>query len=111
MSAATARDGDPAENPPVRRLADWSAERLRNLADEYGTPLYVLDLDRVRENYRRMADAFPDAEVFYAAKANTARPVVQALADEGAGVECAWRASWRESSTLASRTRASTTPR
>jgi diaminopimelate decarboxylase len=77
------------ENPPVRRLADWSAERLAGVADEYGTPLYVLDLDRVRENYRRMADAFPEAEIYYAAKANTARPVLQALADEGAGVECA----------------------
>ncbi|MFC4449272.1 diaminopimelate decarboxylase [Halorussus aquaticus] len=83
MSAATVR------NPAVRRLADWSAERLRALADDHGTPLYVLDLDRVRQNYRRMADAFPEAEVYYAAKANTARPVLRALADEGAGIECA----------------------
>ncbi|NHN58005.1 MULTISPECIES: diaminopimelate decarboxylase [Halorussus] len=83
MSAAQVR------NPAVRRLADWPADRLRELADEHGAPLYVLDLDRVRENYRRMADAFPEAEVYYAAKANTARPVLRALADEGAGVECA----------------------
>ncbi|NEU57578.1 diaminopimelate decarboxylase [Halorussus sp. MSC15.2] len=76
-------------NPAVRRLADWSAERLRELADDHGTPLYVLDLDRVRQNYRRMDDAFPEAEVYYAAKANTARPVLRALADEGAGIECA----------------------
>lgn len=88
MSAA-AIAVDARENPPVRRLADWSADRLAGLADEYGAPLYVLDLDRVRENYRRMADAFPDAEIFYAAKANAARPVLRALADEGAGVECA----------------------
>ena len=77
------------DNPPIRRLADWSAERLAALADDHDAPLYVLDLDRVRENYRRMARAFPDAEVHYAAKANTVRPVLQALADEGAGVECA----------------------
>ncbi|WP_276281277.1 diaminopimelate decarboxylase [Halorussus caseinilyticus] len=76
-------------NPPIRRLDDWSADRLRDVADEYGTPVYALDLTRVRENYRRMAEAFPDADVYYAAKANTARPVVRALADEGAGVECA----------------------
>ena len=77
------------DNPPIRRLADWSAERLVALADDHDAPLYVLDLDRVRENYRRMARAFPDAEVHYAAKANTVRPVLQALADEGAGIECA----------------------
>jgi len=90
MNAMTT-DDDAAtgRNPPVRRLADWSADRLASLADEHGTPLYVLDLDRVRENYRRMADAFPEADVYYAAKANTARPVLQALADEGTGVECA----------------------
>ena len=77
------------ENSAVRRLDDWSAERLAALADEHGAPLYVLDLDRVRQNYRRMAAAFPDADVHYAAKANTVRPVLQALADEGAGIECA----------------------
>ncbi|WP_134670775.1 diaminopimelate decarboxylase [Halorussus marinus] len=77
------------DDPPVRRLADWSADRLAELADEHGTPLYVLDLDRVRRNYRRMAAAFPDAEVHYAAKANTVRPALRALAEEGAGVECA----------------------
>ncbi|MFC7045039.1 diaminopimelate decarboxylase [Halobacteriaceae archaeon GCM10025711] len=76
-------------NPPVRRLADWSRARLRGLADEFGTPLYVLDLDRVRQNYARLADAFPDADVHYAAKANTGRAVLATLAAEGAGVECA----------------------
>ncbi|WP_128477805.1 diaminopimelate decarboxylase [Halorussus pelagicus] len=83
MSAAT------GSNPAVRRLADWPAERLRDLAEEYGTPLYVFDIERTRENYRRMAEAFPETEIYYAAKANTARPVLRALADEGAGVECA----------------------
>jgi diaminopimelate decarboxylase len=89
MSIMTTDDPTSGRNPAVRRLPDWSADRLTSLADEYGTPLYVLDLDRVRENYGRMAAAFPDAEIYYAAKANTARPVLQALADEGAGVECA----------------------
>jgi diaminopimelate decarboxylase len=75
--------------PAVRRLADWDATRLRALADEHGTPLYVQDLERVRENYARMVDAFPDTDVMYAAKANTSRAVLRALVDEGAGIECA----------------------
>ncbi len=77
------------ENPPVRRLADWDAERLRALADDHGTPLYVYDLARVRENYRRFAAAFDFADVHYAAKSNTSRAVLRTLAEEGAGVECA----------------------
>jgi len=77
------------ENPEIRRLDDWDDERLRRLVSEHASPLYVLDLQRVRENYRRLAAAFPDADVHYAAKANTARPVLRTLHSEGAGIECA----------------------
>ncbi|MFB6071868.1 MAG: diaminopimelate decarboxylase [Halobacterium sp.] len=75
--------------PAVRRLADWSAGDLRALAAEYGTPLYVQDLDRVRANYDRLAAAFPDADVCYAVKANAGRAVLAAFRDAGAGAECA----------------------
>ncbi|MFB6132959.1 MAG: diaminopimelate decarboxylase [Halanaeroarchaeum sp.] len=75
--------------PAVRRLGDWDAGDLRSLAAEDGTPLYVVDLDRVAENLARLRDAFPDARVHYAAKANAGRAVLERLADEGAGVECA----------------------
>ncbi len=76
---------------PVRRLADWDDSRLRSLADEHGTPLYVLDVERVRANYRRFAAAFPDAHVMYAAKAHTGRAVLSALLGMGVGIECAAR--------------------
>ena len=82
-----------AESPPVRRLADWSAGRVEELAAEYDTPLYAIDLDRVRENYARFAAAFPDATVMYAAKAHTGRAVLSALVDIGAPIECA---AWGE---------------
>lgn len=73
----------------VRRVDDWNREALRRLADEYSTPLYVTDLDRVRENYRRIDEAFDREEVMYAAKANTGRAVLEELIDEGARIECA----------------------
>jgi diaminopimelate decarboxylase len=75
--------------PPVRRLADWDHDRLRRLAADHGTPLYVLDPDRVTANYRRFADAFPEANVMYAAKAHAGRAVLSALLDAGADIECA----------------------
>jgi diaminopimelate decarboxylase len=78
-------------SPPVRRLADWDERRLCSLAARHGTPLYVLDLARVRENYRRFAAAFPDAHVMYAAKAHTGRAVLSTLLDAGADIECAAR--------------------
>ncbi|WP_251343507.1 diaminopimelate decarboxylase [Haloplanus halophilus] len=75
--------------PDVRRLADWSAADLRDLAAEYDTPLYVTDLDRVRENARRLRAAFPDADVRYAVKAHTGRAVLETVREAGLGAECA----------------------
>jgi diaminopimelate decarboxylase len=82
-----------ADSPPIRRVADWDDARLEALAAEYGTPLYVIDCDRVRENYARFAAAFPDARVMYAAKAHTGRAVLSALTGIGAPIECA---AWGE---------------
>lgn len=77
---------------PVRRLADWDADRLSELATEYDTPLYVMDLDRVEANYRRIRSAFgEEARVMYAAKAHTGRAVLQTILDAGGRIECAAR--------------------
>jgi len=73
----------------VKRLADWDGDRLERLAAEYDTPLYVTDLDRIRENFARFESAFDFAHLMYAAKANTGRAVVRTLYDAGADVECA----------------------
>ena len=77
------------DSPPVRRLADWDHDRLGRLAADHGTPLYVVDLDRVADNYARFASAFPDAHVMYAAKAHTGRAVLSKLLSTGADIECA----------------------
>jgi diaminopimelate decarboxylase len=76
-------------NPLVRRVSDWDADRLADLAAEHGTPLYVQDLDRVRENCERLRDAFPDADVRYAVKAHTGRAVLEAVRESGLDAECA----------------------
>lgn len=74
---------------PVRRLSEWDGTRLAGLAKNYGTPLYVTDLERVRANYERLSESFPESEIMYAAKANTAKAVLQTLVASGAGIECA----------------------
>lgn len=58
--------------------------RLRELADEFGTPLYVTDTELVRCRYNRLDDALPFCEVKYASKANFDPQVLTALAAEGA---------------------------
>ena len=68
----------------VRRLSEWERPDLVALADEYGTPLYVMDLDRVRANYRRLSRAFKDVSVKYAAKANAGGHVLSTVVEAGA---------------------------
>lgn len=57
------------------------------LAGQYGTPLYVTNEDRLRDNYRRFAKAFPGAQIFFAAKSNNNIVVQRILAREGAGAD------------------------
>lgn len=58
-------------------------------AAERPTPCLVIDLDVVGDQYRRLAEAFSFADVFYAVKANPAREIIQALAGFGAGFDLA----------------------
>ena len=88
-AAAAATDGETGDDPSVRRVSDWDAATLRELADVHETPLYVQDLDRIRENCGRLRAAFPDADVRYAVKAHTGQAVLEAVRDAGLDAECA----------------------
>ncbi|WP_144901500.1 diaminopimelate decarboxylase [Halobellus captivus] len=73
----------------IRRLDEWNDDRLVALAEEYETPLYVVDRRRITENCARLRAAFPDADVRYAAKAHTGQPVLRSVREAGLGIECA----------------------
>ncbi|MCH7231416.1 diaminopimelate decarboxylase [Glycomyces sp. L485] len=57
------------------------------LATEFGTPAYVLDEDDFRARCRAWAEAFPDADVYYASKAFCSKAVLRAAAEEGLMVD------------------------
>jgi diaminopimelate decarboxylase len=59
------------------------------LAEKFGTPLYVTDENRIRERYREFRDAFSalKVEIKYACKANTSLAVLNILRQEGAGAD------------------------
>ncbi|QKW05066.1 diaminopimelate decarboxylase [Streptomyces sp. NA04227] len=60
---------------------------LASVAERFGTPVYVLDEAEVRDRCRTYRDAFPDAEVLYAAKAFLCRAVAHWMAEEGLGLD------------------------
>ena len=62
----------------------------RFLADHQpATPCLVLDVDRVSENYHALTRALPLARVYYAVKANPARPVLERLVALGSHFDAA----------------------
>ena len=61
------------------------------LAEEFKTPLYVIDEEKVRNNYNKLFTAFSskyeDLHMCYAAKANTSLAVLKILEDEGSYID------------------------
>ncbi|MEU5104916.1 MULTISPECIES: diaminopimelate decarboxylase [unclassified Streptomyces] len=60
---------------------------LAEVAEHFGTPVYVLDEAEVRERCRTYRHAFPDAEVLYAAKAFLCRAMIHWVDEEGLGLD------------------------
>src|ERR1700744_5604339 len=61
---------------------------VRDLAAQFGTPLYVCEEQDVRSRCREYLEAFgPDGRVFYAAKAFCSRAVLRWVSEEGLGVD------------------------
>jgi diaminopimelate decarboxylase len=59
---------------------------LTEVADEFGTPTYVIDEADFRHRIRRYRTALPGARLVYAAKALLTTAVAQWVAEEGAGL-------------------------
>jgi diaminopimelate decarboxylase len=83
---------DPAIWPITTRTDDLGrlcvgGIALTEIADEFGTPAYVLDEDDLRGRARRYHKAAPDIEVVYAASALLTIAVARWVVDEGLGIE------------------------
>ena len=57
------------------------------LAQQQGTPLYVTSESRLRENIRAYHRAFPDADKYFAVKANGNLTLLRIAAQEGMGAD------------------------
>lgn len=61
-----------------------------DIAKEFGTPVYVTDEQRLRQNYRNVYNAFSkqmNTEVHYACKANTNLAILKILESEGSHID------------------------
>ena len=62
---------------------------VRQLADRYGTPLYIYSASTIRERYQQFDDAFArcDHTICYSVKANSNLSILRLLASLGAGFD------------------------
>jgi diaminopimelate decarboxylase len=58
-----------------------------DLAKEFGTPLYATSENRLRENIRAYHHAFPDADKYFAVKANGSLTILRIAAQEEMGAD------------------------
>ncbi|HEY2675862.1 MAG TPA: type III PLP-dependent enzyme [Steroidobacteraceae bacterium] len=62
----------------------FSRESIQHLVARYGSPLLVIDAERVRGQYRRLAAALPGVDLHYALKPLPHSSVINTLNAEGA---------------------------
>ncbi len=70
----------------------FAGQDVCSLAERYGTPLYLMDEERVRNNCRAYRSAFEAAfgsnfRILYASKANSFKQIYRIMAEEGMGVD------------------------
>lgn len=64
-------------------------KQLVKLIERHGTPLFILDHDKLRANYRTFKKHLPRVQCYYAVKANTHPEIVKTLFLEGSSFDVA----------------------
>jgi len=73
----------------VPHIDQAKKELLQNLAKEQGTPVFVIDHEKIRQNYGEFSEHLPNVQVYYAVKANSNPEIVKTLFDLGASFDVA----------------------
>jgi ornithine decarboxylase len=81
LNPSSVADEPPELDPGLDPFTHASVKRL---VSRYGSPLFVIDVERVRRQYRRLAAALPGVDLHYALKPLPHSSVINALNAEGA---------------------------
>ena len=73
----------------VHHISDVRKELLQNLAHEQGTPIFVIDHEKLRDNYREFRENLPKVQVYFAVKANSNPDIVKTLYEMGSSFDVA----------------------
>jgi ornithine decarboxylase len=64
-------------------------QELVKLAQKHGTPLFILDHNKIRENCRTFRKNLPRVQVYYAVKANSNQEIIKTVFNEGLSFDVA----------------------
>lgn len=64
-------------------------DNLKHIAERHGTPVLVMDHERIRKNYTDFKTALPRVQAYYAVKANSNPEIVRTLYKMGASFDVA----------------------
>lgn len=64
-------------------------ENLKKIACENGTPVFIIDHERIRQNYREFKENLPRVQAYYAVKANSNPEIIKTLYKIGASFDVA----------------------
>ncbi len=64
-------------------------KELIKLAKKHGTPLFIIDHDKIRENYRVFKKNLPRIQAYYAVKANSNQEIIKTLFSKGSSFDVA----------------------
>ncbi|MCK9630110.1 MAG: type III PLP-dependent enzyme [Methanoregula sp.] len=74
---------------PVHHIGHSGKRHLLDLAAEQGTPVFVINHEKIRQNYREFRKHLPDVQVYFAVKANSNPEIVKTLYDIGCSFDVA----------------------
>jgi ornithine decarboxylase len=86
VKKGTKREG---QGDGVPHLGRAQKDLLQELARGHGTPIFVIDHEKIRENYRIFRELLPSVQVYYAVKANSDPEIVKTLFDLGCSFDVA----------------------
>ena len=76
-------------NDGVPHIGKTRKALLQKLAREQGTPVFVIDHEKIRKNYREFKAHLPFVQVYYAVKANSNPEIVKTLFKMGCSFDVA----------------------
>jgi ornithine decarboxylase len=64
-------------------------EELLKLVEQHGSPLFIVDHDKIRQNYRTFKEYLRRVQCYYAVKANSQQQIIETLFEEGSSFDVA----------------------